>query len=137
MRAVLFALVLFVGGTVAAAEDGDTALGPSSGTAHISFVKRAEIGFPPGGESIPDVVRPELARVAKQLKEDLARAPATIEVQAYAAEPRARVLALQRVVDVRLVLVEAGVPAERIDVRVTHVPGVENMVTIYLHRNTP
>lgn len=137
MRAVLFVLVLIAGADIAVASDAAKGSGTGSGTAHISFVKRAEIGFPPGGEGIPAVVRPELLRVAKQLKDDLARAPATIAVEAYAAEPKARVLALQRVVDVRLALVEAGVPAEKIDVHVTRVPGVPDMVVIYLHRGPP
>jgi hypothetical protein len=133
VRAFLFVLVFIAGVDIAAADEPD----PGSGTAHITFVKRAEIGFPAGGEGIPAVVRPELIRVAKQLKDDLARAAATIEVEAYAADPGSRLLALQRVVDVRLALVEAGVPAEKIDVRVTRTPGVPDMVTIYLHREAP
>jgi len=46
------------------------------------------------------------------------RENATLEVEAYAREPMARVIALQRVVDVRGALVDRGVPAERINVRV-------------------
>jgi hypothetical protein len=111
--------------------------GAGSHTTHMSFSKRAEIGFPAGAEGIPAMVRPEIARIAARLKADLASAPGAVEVEAYAPDPSARIVALQRAVDVRLALVESGLPAERIDVRV--VPrvsseGTSDMVTIYLRR---
>lgn len=132
MRAVLFVLILIAGVGTAVAEES----GAGNGTAHISFARRAEIGFPPGGEVIPAVVRPEIARVAALLKADLAHAPVNIDLQAYASEPKARVLALQRVIDVRLALVEAGIPAERIDVHV-HPTGEPDKVVIFIHRTLP
>ncbi|MBV8798605.1 MAG: hypothetical protein JO208_02175, partial [Alphaproteobacteria bacterium] len=78
-----------------------------------------------------------LLRVAAQLKADLRRAPATIELEGYAPTPESRIIAVQRVVDVRLALVEAGVAAEHINVQVlprAASDGAVDRVTIYLHR---
>ena len=105
----------------------------NSETVHISFAKRAEIGFAPGAEVVSAVVRPQLAQVARDLKAALAHEPATVEVEAHAPFPEARILAVQRAVDVRAALVDDGVPAERINVLV--VPGgAPDTVIIYFRR---
>jgi len=106
----------------------------NSETVHISFAKRAEIGFAPGAEVVPAVVRPQLAQVARELKGALTHEPATVEVEAHAPTPEARILALQRAVDVRGALVDDGVPAARINVLVVRT-GAPDTVIIYFRRH--
>ena len=136
MRGTVLALA-FTLVCAAAIAGGANPSGTGSATAHMSFSKRAEIGFAEGAEEVSPVVRPEIAHVALELKSALAAADGTVELEAYAPTPESRAIAVQRAADVRLSLVEAGVPAERIDVRV--VPraaydGVVDRVTIYLRR---
>jgi len=128
MRLTVFAALLIL--PVASAFAAET----NSETVHISFAKRAEIGFAPGAEVVPAVVRPQLAHVARELKAALAHEPATVEVEAHAPTPEARILALQRAVDVRGALVDDGVPAERINVLVVRT-GAPDTVIIYFRRH--
>lgn len=132
------AVTMLAGGAIAGGSPSSS--GSGSATAHITFAKRAEIGFAPGADAISPIVRSQIARVAAVLKSDLAAAHGRVEVEAYAPTHEARVLAVQRAVDVRLALVENGVPAEVIDVRV--VPreangGGVDTVSIYIHRPWP
>jgi hypothetical protein len=127
MRAAALALVLTALAGGALGQNG-------SETVHRTVSKRAEIGFPPGAEGIPAVVRPQIKRLAAQLKAALRQAPGTVEIEAYAPTPASRVLAVQRAADLRLALVNAGVPAERINVRVARTGGSPDTVTIWLRR---
>jgi hypothetical protein len=128
MRALALALVTFIVAGNAAAQSG-------SETVHRTLSKRAEIGFAPGAEEIPAVVRPQIRQLAAQLKAALRQAPGTVEIEAYALTPAARVIAIQRAADLRLALVNAGVPAERINVRVMRTGGSPDVVTIWLRRH--
>jgi hypothetical protein len=127
MRALALALATFTLVGSAAAQSG-------SETVYRTVSKRAEIGFAPGAEEIPAVVRPQIKQLAAQLKAALRQAPGTVEIEAYAPNPVARILAVQRAADLRLALVNAGVPAERINVRVMRTGGSPDVVTIWLRR---
>jgi hypothetical protein len=128
VRAVLALALLFVTSAVLAQA--------GSGTTHMTVSKRAELAFPAGNESIPLVLRPRLKQLASELRAALRRAPGTVEIEAYAPNPRARIMAVQRAADLRLAFVEYGVPAERINVRVRP-RGNADMVTIWLRRMRP
>lgn len=127
MRAAAALFLLSLAGSAVAAQSG-------SETVYMTVSKRAEIGFTPGIDTIPAVIRPRLRALALQLKAQLNKAVGMIEIEAYAPDPHSRILAVQRLADLRLALVDAGLPAERITVRVQPSGGGADTITIWLRR---
>jgi hypothetical protein len=134
MRAAVALALSLIAGAAVAQPDARSGPQSGSGTTHMTVSKRAELAFQPGNASIPVVVRPRLRQLAAELKAALRRAPGTVEIEAYAPTPRARIVAVQRAADLRLALVEYGVPAESINVRVRPRGGNADTVTIWLRR---
>ena len=89
--------------------------------AHRGLSKRSEIVFPEGAvDPAPDTIT-DLRKLASDLSAAL-RGTARIQLEAFGGTPGdkssdARRLSLKRALAVRALLIESGVPAERIDVR--------------------